>query len=85
MIRDALATTKRLHGAEKTRALLRADSACYGHASISAALTAGADVSVTARVNPAIKRAIGTIPDNAWTAIAYTNAIYDNSTKTWIA
>ncbi|TFC59717.1 hypothetical protein E3O62_08360 [Cryobacterium sp. TMT2-15-1] len=32
-------------------------------------LRCGADVSVTARMDPAIKRAIGTIPDSAWTAI----------------
>ncbi|MDH6236348.1 hypothetical protein H4V99_001093 [Cryobacterium sp. CG_9.6] len=65
--------------------LFRADSAFYDHASISAALKAGADVSVTARMDPAIKRAIGTIPGTAWTAIEYTNAIYDEGTKTWIS
>ncbi|TFC25760.1 hypothetical protein E3O53_05930 [Cryobacterium sp. TMT2-18-3] len=69
LIRDARATIKRLRGAKNVRVLLRADTACYGYASINAALTAGADVSVTARMDPAIKRAIGTIPDSAWTAI----------------
>ena len=85
LIRDALATTKRLRGIEKSRVLFRADSAFYGHASISAALQSGADVSVTARMDPAVKRAIETIPDNAWTAIEYTNAIYDEGTKMWIS
>ena len=36
-------------------------------------------------MDPAVKRAIETIPDNAWTAIEYTNAIYDEKTKTWIS
>ena len=85
LIRDALATTKRPGGIEKARVLFRADSAFYGHASINAALTAGTDVSVTARMDPAVKRAIETIPSTAWTAIEYTNAIYDEGTKTWIS
>ena len=44
--------------------LLRADSAYYRHAPINAALNVGADVSATARQDPAVKRAIGTIPDS---------------------
>ena len=65
--------------------LLRADSAYYGHATVSAALKAGADVAITARQDPAVKRAIGTIADDAWTKIQYTNAIYDPDTHTWIS
>ena len=65
--------------------LLRADSAFYGHATVSAAITAGAAVSVTARMDPAIKRAIATIPDHAWTPIKYTDAIYDENAKTWVS
>ena len=30
-----------------------------------------------------MKRAIGTIPDDSWTKIKYTNAIYDQPTDTW--
>ena len=52
---------------------------------MSAALKAGADVSITARQDPAVKRAIGTIADDAWTKIQYTNAIYDPDTHTWIS
>ncbi|GAB3809374.1 hypothetical protein GCM10028798_36450 [Humibacter antri] len=32
-----------------------------------------------------MKRAIGTISDDAWTKIRYTNAIYDPDTGTWIS
>jgi len=40
--------------------LFRADSAFYGYASIGAALKDRADVSVTARMDPTVKRAIVT-------------------------
>ena len=85
LIRDALATIRRLHGLKSARVLFRADSAYYGFASVNAAITSGAAVSVTARMDPAIKRAIATIPDDAWEAIEYTDAIYDEETKTWIS
>ncbi len=40
---------------------------------------------MTARMDPAVKTAIETIPATSWTAIEYTNAIYDAVTKTWIS
>lgn len=61
LVRDSLATLRRLPGMRRARVLLRADSAFYGHATIGAAMKAGAAVSVTARMDPAIKRAIATI------------------------
>ena len=86
IVADALATVTRLRSADATGSvLLRADSAFYGHATVSAAITAGAAVSVTARMDPAIKRAIATIPDHAWTPIKYTDAIYDENAKTWVS
>lgn len=42
------------------------DSAYYGNPSISAAINARADVSVTARVTSTVKRATATIADDAW-------------------
>lgn len=65
--------------------LLRADSAYYGFQVVNAALRAGADVSITARQDPAVKRAIATIPETAWTPIEYTGAIFDDTTGTWIS
>ena len=85
IVADALKTVTRLPGPNSAPVSLRADSAYYGHATVSAALKAGADVSITARQDPAVKRAIGTIADDAWTKIQYTNAIYDPDTHTWIS
>lgn len=65
--------------------LLRADSAFYGHAVVAAAHRAGAKVSITARMDPTVKRAIATIPEDAWTTIQYTDAIRDEATGAWIS
>ena len=85
LVRDAIATLRRLSGMDTAQVLLRADSAFYGHATVSAAITAGVDVSVTARMDPQVKRAITTIPDDAWQSIEYTDAIFDEDTKRWIS
>ncbi|MEX3601265.1 IS1380 family transposase, partial [Kocuria carniphila] len=44
---------------------------------------AGADVSVTARMDKAVKAAIATIDVTAWTGIEYPEAIFDEDTGTW--
>lgn len=85
IVADALKTVTRLPALNAAPVLLRADSAYYGHATVSAALKAGADVSITARQDPAVKRAIGTIGDDAWTKIQYTDAIYDPDTDAWVS
>ena len=54
--------------------------AFYGHATIGTAIKAGADVSVTVRMDPAVKASIATIADDAWEMIEYTNSILDPST-----
>ncbi len=53
-VTEALGTLKRTGVAGKV--LCRFDSAYYGHRAVSAALAGGADVSVTARMNPAHQR-----------------------------
>lgn len=63
----------------------RADSAFYRHAVVAAAHRADAKVTITARMDSAVKRAIGTIPDEAWTMPDYTDAIRDEATGTWIS
>ncbi|GAC1440609.1 MAG: hypothetical protein NVS3B26_10280 [Mycobacteriales bacterium] len=55
--------------------VLRADSAYYGRAVIAAALRHKACFSITARQDKAVRKAIATIGDDAWTPIKYTNAI----------
>lgn len=83
---DALATVGRLRTSTAAGlVLLRADSAFYGHAVVSAAQRAGARVSITARMDPAVKRAIATIAENAWTTIQYTDAIREEATGEWIS
>ena len=79
-VADILTTVRRLRlRAAAGTVLLRADSAFYGHAVVAAAQHGGARVSITARMDPAVKRAIGLIADDAWTTIRYTNAILDET------
>jgi hypothetical protein len=65
--------------------LLRADSAFYGAPTVGAAVRAGAQVSVTVRMDPKVKAAIATIADDTWTPIEYTDAVYDNESGQWIS
>ena len=86
LVTDALATVKKLrtHPA-RAKILVRADSAFYGHGPVGAAVRAGAQVSVTVRLDPRVKAAIAAIGDDAWQAIEYTNAIFDQTTEAWIS
>ena len=43
------------------------------------------DVSVTVRMDPAVKTAIATIPEDGWETIEYPNAIRDEVTGRWIS
>ncbi len=61
------------------------DSAFYGREPVNAALTGGADVSVTVRMDQAVTNAIATIPDQAWTTIKDTDAVFDEATGRWIS
>src|SRR5665647_2851462 len=84
LITDALALIGRTHLAGRP-VLVRADSAFYSHTLVSAAMRTGAAVSVTVRMDPAVKRAIASIADDAWTTIKYTDAIFDQTTRTWVS
>jgi hypothetical protein len=46
---------------------------------------AGAQVSVTVRMTANVKAAIATIPDQAWTPIEYTDAVYDAEAGQWVS
>jgi hypothetical protein len=82
-VTDALTTAKK---AGATGVLvLRADSAYYGHDVIAAALRQGARFSVTARQDNAVRNAIAQVPADAWTAIKYTNAVFDEDSQRWIS
>lgn len=52
---------------------------------VAAAICAGAEVSVTVRMDPRVKTAIDTIDDDAWTPIEYTDAVFDEHNQIWIS
>ena len=85
-VADLLATVNRLRSADATgMVLLRADSAYYAHSVAAAAARAGAKVSLTARMDPHVKKAIAAIGEDAWTKIEYTNAIFDEESGEWVS
>lgn len=57
--------------------LSRADSAFYGHAFVGTAIRHQVWFSVTARMDPKVKATIATISEDAWTAIKYPNALWE--------
>ena len=63
----------------------RADSGLYCAAFTGACRRAGAHFSVTARMDPAVRRAIAAIPGGAWTPIRYPRAIWDDQLRAWVS
>jgi len=63
----------------------RADSAFYSAAFTGAVRAAGAFFSVTVRMDPKVRAAIGAIPDTAWTPIRYPRAIWDDQLRRWVS
>ncbi|NAZ17307.1 IS1380 family transposase [Glutamicibacter soli] len=59
LVTEALNTLKRCQ--PEAKVLCRFDSAYYGHGPVNAAVAAGARVSVTVRMDPAVKRAIASV------------------------
>jgi hypothetical protein len=86
IVADALGAVARLRGPDATGTpLVRMDSAFYGRPAVLAAVRAGAHVSVTVRSDPKVKAAISAIPEDAWTTIEYTDAIFDEDSGRWIS
>ena len=63
----------------------RADSGLYCAAFTGACRRAGAYFSVTARMDPAVKTTIASIPEDAWTPIRYPRAIWDDQLRAWVS
>ena len=84
LVGDAVKQTRRLLGPGRP-VLVRADAAFYGRGAIHTALAGGAQVSVTVRMDKAVKAAIAAIGDDAWTTIEYTDAIFDEASGKWIS
>jgi Transposase DDE domain group 1 len=83
LVADALITATSA-GATGVR-VLRADSAFYSYDVIAAAVRHKSCFSITARQDRAVRKAIATIQDDAWTAIKYINAIFDQDQQRWIS
>jgi hypothetical protein len=65
--------------------VVRADSAFYSSAFISAVRAAGAYFSVTVQMNPHVQAAIAAIPAGAWVPIQYPRAIWDDQVRAWVS
>jgi hypothetical protein len=78
LLTQALATAKAAGATGMI--LVRADSACYAGAVVTAARRAGAFFSITVSLNAAIQAAIAGIADDAWTPVRYPGAVIDPDT-----
>jgi hypothetical protein len=87
LLADALATARRVSAGLTRHAvvLVRADSAYYGFDIINACRRAGARFSITARLTKTVIKAITSIDDQAWVAIRYPNALYDEDAQRWVS
>lgn len=65
--------------------LSRADSAFCTHALISTLTRAGVWYSITTPQWATVSTAIAAIPDDGWTPIKYTHAIYDEDEHRWVS
>jgi hypothetical protein len=65
--------------------VVRMDSAYYAAAVIAAVRRSGARFSVTAPVSAAIRAAIAAIPQDAWQAIKYPQAVWDDQLGCWVS
>ncbi|MFC0863223.1 IS1380 family transposase [Sphaerimonospora cavernae] len=65
--------------------VVRGDSAFYAAGVIGACRRAGAHFSVTVKMDPKIKAAIAAIDEDAWTAIEYPDAIFDEQAGCWVS
>lgn len=77
-------TTARAAGAGG-QVMVRADSAYYLRDVLAAALRHRAWFSVTARMNPAVVKAIAGIKESAWTSIQYPKAVFDEQAGGWVS
>lgn len=78
MLADCLAAARRAGAGGQI--LVRADSAFYRRDVIKAISRSDANFSIVARLDPAVRRSIESIPAQAWTPITYSQAIPDPQT-----
>jgi hypothetical protein len=86
LVAEALKTSRACGAGGKGGLLVvRADSAFYGRDVIAAISRAKARFSITARQDAAVKRAIATIEEDAWTTIRYPRAVFDEQLQQWVS
>ncbi len=88
LVAEAIATTKAVLAGQPAAGgeiVVRGDSAFYSRAVIAACRRAGVRFSVTIRVDAKVRKAIGTIPADAWTEIAYPQPIWDDEQQRFIS
>lgn len=83
LLREALATVRAM--GITAQIVVRADSAYLSHKVVAACRKAGARFSLAVAVTQTIRAAIETIQATAWTAIKYTDAIWDDEEQRWIS
>jgi hypothetical protein len=80
---DAIAAARRVGAGKVIRC--RLDSAFYNHSVVAAIRKAGAQFSITARMDTAVQKAVAGISEDAWVSIKYPKAIYDQDEHRWIS
>ena len=83
MVAQAIATARAAGATGKI--LVRGDSAYGNRAVVRACRRGTAEFSLVMTKNPAIARAIASIPDTAWTPVRYPGAVHDPDTGAWIS
>jgi hypothetical protein len=84
LVAEALTTARACGAGGPDRSglvLARGDSAYYAHDVVAAVRRGGAHFSITARMNPAVVKAIAAIDDDSWTPIRYPQAIWDEQSQ----
>jgi hypothetical protein len=83
LVADAIKTTR--SAGVSGLVVLRADSAYYGADVVAAARRQRTRFSVTARKDRAVTAAIASIGEDAWTAIHYPRAVFDDQLRQWVS
>lgn len=83
MVTQAIRTARAAGAAGEI--LVRGDSAYGSRAVVRACRRAGVRFSLVLTKNPAVRAAIASIPDDAWTPVKYPGAVRDPDTGGWIS
>jgi hypothetical protein len=89
LVAEAIATTKAVLAVQPRpmdgEIVLRADSAFYSRKVIAAARRGGVRFSVTIRIDKKVRRAIESIPADAWVEITYPEPVWDEDQQRFVS